>query len=129
MWSPSGKVFKPKDYRDKPFVLCEYAHAMNNSLGNFNDYWKEFLRYDRLAGGFIWDFADQSIKKVENDGTVKWTQGGDFGDVPNDGNFVFNGIVQPDRTPQPALFEVKRYINLSIFRRRATTLLLKTVTE
>lgn len=65
LWSPSGKVFKPKDYRDKPFVLCEYAHAMNNSLGNFNDYWKEFLRYDRLAGGFIWDFADQSIKKVE----------------------------------------------------------------
>lgn len=42
LWSPSGKVFKPKDYRDKPFVLCEYAHAMNNSLGNFNDYWKEF---------------------------------------------------------------------------------------
>ena len=125
LWSPSGKVFKPKDYRDKPFVLCEYAHAMNNSLGNFNDYWKEFLRYDRLAGGFIWDFADQSIKKVENDGTVKWTQGGDFGDVPNDGNFVFNGIVQPDRTPQPALFEVKKVYQLVDFSTKGDNLIIK----
>lgn len=108
IWDINGQRLSPSEYRDKPFVLCEYAHSMNNSLGNFADYWRDINRYDRLSGGFIWDFADQSIKKIESDGTVNWTQGGDWGDVPNDGNFVFNGIVQPDRTPQPALYEVKK---------------------
>lgn len=108
LWNVTGHVLTPRAYRNKPFVLCEYAHAMNNSLGNFKDYWKDINRYDRLAGGFIWDFADQSIKKDNGDGTVQWTQGGDWGDVRNDGNFVFNGIFQPDRTPQPALYEVKK---------------------
>ena len=125
LWNPSGKVFKASDYRDKPFVLCEYAHSMNNSLGNFKEYWQDILRYDRLAGGFIWDYADQSIKKTEADGTVKWTQGGDWGDVPNDGNFVFNGIVQPDRTPQPALYEVKKVYQLVDFSVNGDTLIIK----
>lgn len=111
----AGYYLKPEDYTNKPYILCEYAHCMNNSLGNFADYWKDFLKYDRLAGGFIWDFADQSIKKVESDGTVKWTQGGDWGDTPNDGNFVFNGIVQADRSPNPALFEVKKVYQMVQF--------------
>lgn len=95
-------------YRDKPFIQCEYAHAMGNSLGNFADYWREFKKYDRLCGGYIWDFADQSIKRVQADGTVEWTYGGDWGDQPNDGTFAFNGIVRADRSPNPALYEVKK---------------------
>ncbi len=102
-----GSVMKPSYYKDRPFILCEYAHCMGNSLGNFGDYMDEFKRYDRLHGGYIWDFADQSIKRVR-DGVTEWTYGGDWGDKPNDGNFAFNGIVRADRSPNPALFEVKK---------------------
>ncbi len=102
-----GYLVTPKKYRDKPFLLCEYAHCMGNSLGNFTDYWKNFENNLRLIGGYIWDFADQSIKRVV-DGETQWTMGGDWGDKPNDGVFAFNGIVRADRTPNPALFEVKK---------------------
>lgn len=108
LWNITGSMLKPEQYRDKPYILCEYAHSMGNSLGNFSDYWKEFLKYDRLAGGFIWDFADQSIKRIGEGGEIEYTYGGDWGDKPNDGNFAFNGIVKADRTPQPALYEVKK---------------------
>lgn len=108
VWAPSGHPFLPKTYRDKPFIQCEYAHCMGNSLGNFADYWADFKKYDRLCGGYIWDFADQSIKRTREDGTVEWTYGGDWGDKPNDGNFAFNGIVRADRSPNPALYEVKK---------------------
>ncbi len=104
---PLGKRLLPKVYRDKPFVLCEYSHCMGNSLGNFADYWNDIKKYDRLAGGFIWDFADQSIK-IERDGKTIWTYGGDFGDKPNFGSFCYNGILRADRTPNPALYEVNR---------------------
>ncbi len=107
-WAPQGHTLSPKMYRDKPFIQCEYAHAMGNSLGNFQDYWNHFKKYDRLCGGYIWDFADQSIKRVHADGTVEWTYGGDWDDKPNDGNFAFNGIVRGDRSPNPALYEVKK---------------------
>ena len=108
MFCPAGWPMSPERYRDKPFIQCEYAHAMGNSLGNFSDYWDEFKKYDRLAGGFIWDFADQAIKVVQEDGTVEWRYGGDFGDKPNDSNFAFNGIVRGDRSPNPALYEVRK---------------------
>ncbi len=107
IWSPLGTRLKPAVYRDLPFIECEYAHCMGNSLGNFSDYWDMFKQYDRLAGGFIWDFADQAIKVVNN-GVTEWRYGGDFGDKPNDGNFAFNGIVRGDRSPNPALFEVRK---------------------
>lgn len=103
-----GTRLKPEDYRDRPFIQCEYAHAMGNSLGNFSDYWDDFKKYDRLAGGFIWDFADQTIRVVNKDGVEEWRYGGDFGDTPNDGNFAFNGIVRGDRSPNPALYEVRK---------------------
>ena len=108
LWAPFGHLLLPYMYRDKPFIQCEYAHCMGNSLGNFAEYWQDFKRYDRLCGGYIWDFADQSIKRVQSDGTVEWTYGGDWGDEPNDGTFAFNGIVRADRSPNPALFEVKK---------------------
>ncbi|MCX4362687.1 MAG: DUF4981 domain-containing protein [Clostridia bacterium] len=106
IWSPMGSKYTPEMYRDLPFIQCEYAHCMGNSLGNFSDYWDMFRKYDRLAGGYIWDFADQSIRVKEN-GKDKWCYGGDFGDKPNAGRFAFNGIVRADRSPNPALFEVK----------------------
>ncbi len=107
LWSPMGSKYTPDMYRDLPFIECEYAHCMGNALGNFSDYWDAFRKYDRLAGGFIWDFADQSIHRKTKDGKDKWCYGGDFGDKPNAGRFAFNGIVRADRSPNPALYEVK----------------------
>lgn len=101
-----GYVLKPEMYRDKPFIQCEYSHAMGNSMGNFADYWADFKKYDRLAGGYIWDFADQSIRTKLPDGRDKWNYGGDFGDKPNDGNFAFNGVFRADRSPNPHYYEV-----------------------
>lgn len=102
-----GYRLTPRDYKNKPYILCEYAHCMGNSLGNFVDYWKDFEKNPRLCGGYIWDFADQSIKRIV-DGVTEWTMGGDWGDKPNDGEFAFNGIVRADRSPNPALYEVKK---------------------
>jgi len=108
LWAPLGHLLTPKMYKDKPFILCEYAHCMGNSLGNFKDYWDHFKAHDRLCGGYIWDFADQSIKRVNSEGISEYTYGGDWGDEPNDGTFAFNGIVRADRSPNPALYEVKK---------------------
>ncbi len=117
LWSPLGTLLTPKHYKDKPFIQCEYAHCMGNSLGNFEDYWKHFRSNDRLCGGYIWDFADQSIKRIAQDGTVEYTYGGDWGDTPNDGTFAFNGIVRADRSPNPAFYEVKKVYQQVQFER------------
>ncbi|WP_455141388.1 glycoside hydrolase family 2 TIM barrel-domain containing protein [Candidatus Hodarchaeum mangrovi] len=103
-----GKKLAPAKYRDKPFVLCEFAHAMGNSLGNFQKYMDAFEKYPNCIGGFIWDFVDQGILQKSKDGREFWVYGGYFGDKPNDGNFCINGIVRPDRSPNPALYEVKK---------------------
>lgn len=92
----------------RPFIQVEYAHAMGNSLGNFTDYWELYEKYDVLQGGFIWDWVDQGLRKLTDDGREYWAYGGDFGDFPNDGSFALNGIVAPDRVPNPALYEVKK---------------------
>ncbi|MHA1268990.1 MAG: glycoside hydrolase family 2 TIM barrel-domain containing protein [Candidatus Helarchaeota archaeon] len=99
---------KPKQYKGKPRVLCEYAHSMGNSLGNFQDYMDIFEKYENCIGGFIWDFVDQGLRKVGENGKEYWAYGGDFGDKPNDGNFCINGVIMPDRKPNPALYEVKK---------------------
>jgi beta-galactosidase len=96
----------PNDNR--PMVLCEYAHAMGNSVGNLKEYWDAIRSHKRLIGGFIWDWADQGLRKKSPDGKYFWAYGGDFGDKPNDGNFCCNGLVQPDRKPNPSLYEVKK---------------------
>ena len=108
VWAPFGHLLTPKMYKNLPYIQCEYAHCMGNSLGNFNDYWVHFRKHNRLCGGYIWDFADQSIKRIASDGTIEYTYGGDWGDKPNDGTFAFNGIVRADRSPNPAFFEVKK---------------------
>ena len=108
LWNPFGAFYSPEKYKNLPFIQCEYSHAMGNSLGNFADYWEQFKKYDRLSGGFIWDFADQAILYNNPKGYQEWRYGGDFGDKPNSGNFAFNGIFRADRTPNPSLYEVKR---------------------
>ena len=114
---PSPALFKEigKSKTDRPFIPSEYAHAMGNSTGNFQDYWDIIEQYDNLQGGFIWDWVDQSIYKTNDKGERYYAYGGDYGkDMPSDNTFLNNGIVFPDRTPQPALYEVKKaheYIN------------------
>lgn len=124
VWRPFGYLLTPKMYKNKPYIQCEYAHCMGNSLGNFDDYWKHFRAHDRLCGGYIWDFADQSIKRISQDGTVEYTYGGDWGDKPNDGTFAFNGIVRADRSPNPAFFEVKKVYQQVQFERKDDKLIL-----
>jgi len=87
---------------EKPFILCEYAHAMGNSTGNFADYWRLAAKYPSFQGGFIWDFADQAL---EREGRLVY--GGDFGDFPNNGNFNCNGLVDARRNYHPGAYEVK----------------------
>ena len=92
----------------RPIILCEYAHAMGNSLGNFSDYWDAFRANPRLQGGFIWDWVDQGLTRVSDAGVPYFAYGGDFGDEINDRQFCINGLVFPDRTPHPSLLEAKR---------------------
>ncbi|PKA53701.1 beta-galactosidase [Apostasia shenzhenica] len=91
----------------RPLILCEYSHAMGNSNGNIHEYWEAIDSIAGLQGGFIWDWVDQGLLKDGKDGNKHWAYGGDFGDVPNDLNFCLNGLLWPDRTPHPALHEVK----------------------
>ncbi|QDT68996.1 Beta-galactosidase [Planctomycetes bacterium MalM25] len=98
---------------DRPLILCEYEHAMGNSCGNLADYWTAIRKHRALQGGFIWDWVDQGLIKKDDDPLTGkpvefWAYGGDFGDTPNTSNFCCNGLVRPDRTPNPALFEVKK---------------------
>ncbi|RPD98497.1 DUF4981 domain-containing protein [Aureibaculum marinum] len=108
---PSPNTFENigSNLTDRPFIPSEYAHAMGNSTGNFQDYWNIIEKYPNLQGGFIWDWVDQSIWKTSEKGEKYYAYGGDFGEnMPTDNSFLNNGIVFPDRTPQPALFEVKK---------------------
>jgi len=96
--------------QERPLILCEYAHAMGNSTGNLQDYWDVIEKYDHLQGGFIWDWVDQGLVKKNEKGEEYWAYGGDYGtdNVPSDQNFCLNGLVNPDRTPHPGLYEVKK---------------------
>ena len=95
---------------ERPLIQCEYAHAMGNSVGNLQDYWDVIKKYDSLQGGFIWDWVDQGLLTTNDAGEEYWAYGGDFGppDVPSDGKFCMNGLVDPVRTPKPPLLEVKK---------------------
>jgi len=111
-----SKRIAPKHYKDKPRILCEYAHAMGNSLGNFREYMNIFEKYSNCIGGFIWDFSDQGLRKFSENRKEFWAYGGDYGDKPNSGNFCCNGIVLPDRIPNPSLYEVNKvYQYIKVF--------------
>ena len=102
------------DYADgepqRPLILCEYAHAMGNSVGNLKDYWDTFEDYKALQGGFIWDWVDQVILRKDSTGREFWAYGGDFGSefAEHDSNFCANGLVAADRTLNPHMAEVKK---------------------
>ena len=93
--------------RTRPLIMCEYSHAMGNSNGSLADYWDAFEKYPGLQGGFIWEWIDHGLKQKTKDGLEYWAYGGDFGDEPNDLNFVCDGLVWPDRTPHPGAYEFK----------------------
>lgn len=114
----------------RPFFVCEYAHAMGNALGNLADYDAVFKKYPRMVGGCIWDFADQSIRAKRAGGKLVpapktgevLAYGGQFGDVPNDGNFSLNGIFTGERKPTPKSVEVKKVFQYIDFEFNGETL-------
>jgi len=95
---------------ERPYIMCEYAHAMGNSIGGLKDYWDFIRTHDHFQGGFIWDMVDQSIYKTLEDGSKILAYGGDFGpeDVPSANNFLNNGVFSPERDPNPHAYEVKK---------------------
>ncbi len=97
-----------KNRGDRPYIMCEFSHAMGNSNGNLKEYWDLVDKYDCLQGGFIWDWMDQGLVNHKG-GKAFWAFGGGFGppETPSDGNFCINGLLWPDRTPKPVLHEVK----------------------
>ena len=104
-WNVVGNINRNND---KPFILCEYSHAMGNSCGGLHDYWKLFYTYPSLQGGFIWDWIDQAIRTTSEDGKEYLAYGGDFGDTPNDGTFAGNGLLFADGKITPKLIETKK---------------------
>ncbi|MBZ4040796.1 glycoside hydrolase family 2 TIM barrel-domain containing protein [Flavobacterium hibisci] len=103
-----------KDYagsdKKRPYIMCEYSHAMGNSNGNFQEYWDIIHGSKHMQGGFIWDWVDQGIKTKNAEGKTFWAYGGDLGGekMHNDENFCANGLIAANRTPHPGLFEVKK---------------------
>jgi len=94
----------------KPFILCEYAHAMGQGPGSLKEYWETIRKYRRLIGGCVWEWADHGMRMKTAEGKEWFAYGGDFGDMPNDGNFCIDGLVAPDRTPHTALIELKHVL-------------------
>lgn len=90
----------------RPLIMCEYSHAMGNSNGSLADYWDVITSTPGLQGGFIWEWKDHGLRQRRPDGVVQLAVGGDFGDEPNDGNFVADGLVSADCVPHPAMREV-----------------------
>ena len=88
-----------------PLIMCEYSHAMGNSNGTLAEYWDVIERTPGLQGGFIWEWFDHGLEQRLPDGSMRWAYGGDFGDQPNDDDFCLDGLLFPDRTPKPALWE------------------------
>ena len=98
-----------REPQTRPFIMCEYAHAMGNSCGDLANYWDTIYKYPQLQGGCIWDWVDQGLLTRDAQGREFYAYGGDFGEnMPSDGNFCINGLVGPDRKPHPQLAEVRK---------------------
>jgi beta-galactosidase/beta-glucuronidase len=103
--------------KERPIIICEYAHSMGNSTGHFKEYWDMFKEFPNIQGGYIWDWVDQGIEQKTDEGKKFYAYGGDFGEKQHDKDFCLNGIVLPNRTPKPALTEIKKvfqYIDFKI---------------
>ena len=106
----SCQAYSEDDSKVKPLIQCEYAHAMGNSMGGFKEYWDLVRKYPKYQGGFIWDFVDQSIHKVGKNGKLIYAYGGDFNKFDaSDINFCNNGLISPDRVPNPHAYEVQYF--------------------
>lgn len=106
---------------ERPLIQCEYSHAMGNSCGSLKDYWEAIEKYPALQGGCIWDWVDQGLREVDNNGRMYFAYGGDYGtNMPSDNSFCLNGLVNPDRKPNPQLHEVKKvYQNVSVTQKNS----------
>ncbi|RYP66712.1 hypothetical protein DL771_007645 [Monosporascus sp. 5C6A] len=101
--------FGKDDSKDKPLVLCEFIHAMGNGPGNIKEYMDAFYTYSKLQGGFVWEWANHGLLTNDKEtGEEFYAYGGDFGDTPNDANFIFDGVLYSDHTPNPGLIEYKK---------------------
>ncbi|MDT0689994.1 glycoside hydrolase family 2 TIM barrel-domain containing protein [Salegentibacter sp. F188] len=103
-------AYAEDETKERPYIMCEYSHAMGNSNGNFQEYWDIINSSEHMQGGFIWDWVDQGLKAETEDGEMFWAYGGDLGgaNLQNDQNFNANGLVDAGRNPHPALQEVKK---------------------
>ncbi len=108
MYAPVSAIddYARSDAGTRPLILCEYSHAMGNSNGGLAQYWDVIDSHRRLQGGFIWEWKDHGIRQTTSDGHERFAYGGQFGDVPNDGNFVADGLMSPECRPHPAIQEV-----------------------
>ena len=116
IFCPMYRDYKPcqqyceDDTKVKPLIQCEYAHAMGNSQGGFKEYWDIIRKYPKYQGGFIWDFVDQSCRWIGKNGKMIYAYGGDFNRFDaSDVNFCNNGLISPDRVPNPHMYEVGYY--------------------
>jgi beta-galactosidase len=109
--------------KKRPFIMCEYSHAMGNSNGNFQEYWDVIMSDKKMQGGFIWDWVDQGLKRTTPDGRTWWAYGGDLGGyaLQNDENFCTNGLVASDRSIHPGLNEVKKVYQNILFKAKDVT--------
>lgn len=109
MYAPAFAIEKYAADRlgERPLILCEYSHAMGNSNGGLAKYWEVIDRHSNLQGGFIWEWKDHGLRQQLADGQERFAYGGQFGDSPNDGNFVADGLVSPEVVPHPAIQEVQ----------------------
>ena len=89
----------------RPLIPCEYAHAMGNSSGNLEEWWEAFQRLNHAQGGFLWDWLDQGLRKLDAHGQPFFAYGGDFGEAMHDAQFCANGLLFPDRTPHPGAWQ------------------------
>jgi beta-galactosidase len=113
----SMKAYAASD-KKRPYIMCEYSHAMGNSNGNFQEYWDVIMSNKKMQGGFIWDWVDQGMKRTTPDGRTYWAYGGDLGGyaLQNDENFCTNGLVASDRSAHPGLNEVKKVYQNILFK-------------
>lgn len=106
--------------KKRPYIMCEYSHAMGNSNGNFQRYWDIIMSSRHMQGGFIWDWVDQGLLTKTNDGRLFYAYGGDLGGyyLQNDENFCANGLIAADRTVHPGLYEVKKVYQSILFKEK-----------
>jgi beta-galactosidase len=114
------KYYAADTKKQRPYIMCEYAHAMGNSSGNFQEYFDIIKSSPHMQGGFIWDWVDQGIKTKDENGKTYWGYGGDFGagHLQNDLNFCANGLVAADRSLHPGIYEVKKVYQDIIFKNK-----------